>query len=109
MSLFVLVNKEGQTIMIKANCPELALIKAGRLGDVGWSIVCELSEITYCHSTLKAQLSKGYDELTDELYCYFQSLIDDRRFDAYIHTDCIENILNIREHEDIVNYVIDNY
>ena len=107
--IFSLVNKKGQSFIITANSPEVAIKKAGRMGDLGWHIVDELSVNEYCYKTLKRALSTEYDELTDELYHYFKALIHDRHFEAFIHADLIENLINIREYEDIVKYVVDNY
>ena len=107
--IYNLINNNGETIIVYANSPEYALIKAQRLGDLGWSIDCELSDTEYCYNILKTELSKCYDELTDDLCRYFKAIIKDCRFDAYIYADCIENVLCIRNHKDIVNYVLENY
>jgi hypothetical protein len=106
---FSLVNKRGQAFMIIANSPEVALIKAGRMGDLGWHITDELSDTQYCYITTKRALSVQHDELTYELYHYFKARMNDRYLDAFIQADLIENLINIREHEDIVKYVVDNY
>ena len=106
---FSLVNKNGQSFIITANSPEVALIKAGRMGDLGWHIVDELSTNEYCYKTLKRALSIEYDELTDELYHYFKALIHDRYLEAFIHADLIENLIGIRDNDDIVQYVLKYY
>ena len=106
---FTLVNQYGQSFVIKANSPEVALIKAGRMGDIGWHIVDELSDTQYCYITTKRALSKENNELTNELFHYFKARMTDRYLDAYMHADCIENLIGIREHEDIVKYIIDYY
>ena len=107
--LFSLVNSKGQSYLIEANSPEVALVKANRLGDQGWYIADELSIDKYCYKTLKRELSKGYDELTDELCCYFKALIHDRYLEAFVAADLIENLIEIREYDDIVKYVLENY
>ena len=107
--LFSLVNSKGQSYMIYANSPEVALIKAQRMGDQGWHIVDELSTNEYCYRTLKRAFNIDYDELTDELFHYFKSVMHDRHFQAFEHADCIENLIGIREHSDIVHYVLSNY
>ena len=107
--IFSLVNKQGQSFIIIANSPEVALVKANRLGDQGWYIADELSIDKYCYKTLKRELSKGYDELTDELCCYFKALIHDRYLEAFVAADLIENLIEIREYDDIVKYVLENY
>ena len=106
---FSLVNKQGQSFIIIANSPEVAIIKANRMGDLGWSIVDELSANEYCYKTIKRAMSQGYDEMKDILYNYFKALIEDRLFDAYLFADEFENITGKREYEDIVNYVLKFY
>ena len=106
---FSLVNSRGQSYLIQANSPEVAIIKAGRMGDLGWFIVDELSDNQYCYTVLKRALNKEYDELTNELYCYFKSRMRDLYYDAYRHLEKIENIINIREHDDVVKYVVNHY
>ena len=106
---FTLVNNIGQTIIVIADCYEVALVKANRLGDLGWSIVCEVSDTEYCYKITKASLGESYDELTDDLFRYFRAIMRGLKFDAYIYADCIENILGVREHADLVKYVIENY
>ena len=107
--LFSLLDSKGQSCLIEANSPEVALVKANRLGDQGWHIADELSVDEYCYRVTKTKLGKEYDELTDELYQYFKALKEDRFLDAYIEADLIENLIDIREYDDIVKYVVDNY
>ena len=71
--IFSLVSKDDKTVIIKANSPEVAIIKANRMGDLGWSIVDELSANEYCYKTIKRALSIEYNELTNELYHYFKA------------------------------------
>ena len=107
--LFSLLNSKGQSYLIEANSPEVALVKAKRLGDQGWHIADELSANEYCYKTMKRAMSQGYDEMKDILYNYFKALIEDRLFDAYLFADEFENITGKREYEDIVNYVLKFY
>ena len=107
--LFSLLNSKGQSYLIEANSPEVALVKANRLGDQGWHIVDELSANEYCYKTMKRAMSQEYDEMKDILYNYFKALIEDRLFDAYLFADEFENITGKREYEDIVNYVLKFY
>ena len=51
--LFSLLNSKGQSCLIEANSPEVALVKANRLGDQGWHIADELSVNEYCYKTLR--------------------------------------------------------
>jgi hypothetical protein len=97
--------------MIEANSPEIALVKANRMGDLGWSIVDELSAEEYCYRITKAHFCSEtqYNEITDILYNYFKARREDRLFDAYLYVDEFENITGLREHDDIINYVINNY
>lgn len=55
--------------------------------------------------TLQRLYEVGYDELIDELYHYMKAYINDLKIDAYMHADCIENLIGIREHEDIIEYI----
>ena len=107
--LFSLLNSKGQSYLIEANSPEVALVKANRLGDQGWHIADELGIDEYCYRVTKTKLGKEYDELTDELYQYFKALKEDRFLDAFIEADLIENLIGIREYDDIVKYVVNNY
>ena len=107
--LFSLVNSKGQSFMIYANSPEVALVKANRLGDQGWHIVDELSSNEYCYRILKRAFNTDNNELTNELFLYFKSVVHDRHYQAFAHADCIENLIGIREHSDIVHYVMSNY
>ena len=106
---FSLINKQGQSFIITANSPEVALIKAGRMGDLGWHIVDELSVNEYCYKTLKRTLSVKHDELTNKLYHYFKALMHDRYLEAFEQAELIENLIGIRDNEDIVKYVLENY
>lgn len=107
--IFSLISKDDKTVIIRANCPEVALIKAGNIGDLGWSIIDELSIDEYCYTTMKRAISQEYDEMKDILYNIFKARKEDRLFDAYLYTDEFENITGTREYEDIVDYVINNY
>lgn len=107
--LFSLLNSKGQSCLIEANSPEVALVKANRLGDQGWHIADELSVDEYCYKVTKTKLGEGYDELTYELYHYFKALMHDRYLEVFEQADLIENLIDIREYDDIVKYVVDNY
>ncbi len=107
--VFSMINGRGQSYLVQANSPEVAIIKAGRMGDLGWHIIDEFSDEQYCYITLKRALSKEYNDLTNELYRYFKSRMRDLYFDAYCHLENIENIIGIREHDEVVRYVVDNY
>lgn len=106
---FSLVNSKGQSYFIQANSPEVALVKAQRMGDQGWHIIDELSIDEYCYRVTKTKLGEGYDELAYELYYYFKALKEDKFLNAYIQADLIENLIDIRNYEDIVKYVVNNY
>ena len=107
--LFSLINSKGQSYLIEANSPEVALVKANRLGDQGWYIADELSTNEYCYKTIKRALSIEYNELTDELCHYFKALIQDRYLEVFVHAVLIENLIGIRDYDDIVKYVVNNY
>ena len=107
--IFSLINEKGQSFIITANSPEVAMVKARRMGDLGWHIIDELSVNEYCYKTLKRALSIKYDELTDDLYHYFKASIHDRHLESFMYADLIENLIGIRDYEDIVKYVLSNY
>ena len=107
--LFILTNQNNQSFLIKANCPEIAMIKAERMGDLGWAIEDELSADKYCYSIMRREYMNNYDELVDILYNYFKARAEDRMLDAYMYADEFENITNKRDHEDIINYVLTSY
>lgn len=46
-----------------------------------------------------------YNELIDDLYHYMEAYINKRITDVTIFADCIENMLGIRKHEEIINYI----
>jgi hypothetical protein len=104
-----MINNRGETFIIQANCPEVAFIKAGRMGDLGWHIVEELSDTQYCYTVTKKALSKECDKLTNEIFHYFKSRMADRYYNAYLHAEVIEELIGISDHDDIVRYVINNY
>ncbi len=106
---FSLVNKNNQTIMIQANSPEVALIKAGRIGDLGWSIVDELSIDEYCYKTMKRAINESYDEIKNILFRFFKARREDRMFDAYLQVEKFEKLTGMREYEDIISYVLIHY
>lgn len=54
---------------------------------------------------LKKLYEEDYDELIDDLYHYMNAYINDIRLDIIMCADCIENLLGIREHEEIISYI----
>lgn len=59
-----------------------------------------------CYIKMKYYYENNYDESIDILYHYFKSIIDGNQFDTYLFADEFENLIGIREHDDIVHYVI---
>lgn len=47
-----------------------------------------------------------YDELCDSLYNYMKSYIEGYIFDIGLFKDEIENLIGIRKHEEIIQYII---
>ena len=107
--IFNMINNQGQSFLIQANSPEVALIKAGRMGDLGWHIVDEFGDDQYCYTVLKRALARENDDLTNELYNYFKSRMRDLYYQAYCHLENIENIIGIREHDEVIRYVVNHY
>lgn len=50
--------------------------------------------------------NQHYDEVVDALYYYTKSYIDGYFMDVCMFQDEIENLLGIREHDDIINYIL---
>ena len=53
--------------------------------------------------TLKYQ--NNYNELYDSLYHYMKSYYNDNFISSYDYIDEIENLIGIREHDEIINYI----
>ena len=49
---------------------------------------------------------KDFDELYDTLYNYMETYIQGNNFDVCLFRDEIENYLGIRDHEDIIKYIL---
>lgn len=109
MRKFCLVNNRNETYIVQANCPEVAYIKAGRMGDLDWFIEDELSSDQFCYTAIKRTLSEEYDEIKYILFKYFKSRMLDLYSDAYHYLEKIENILNLKNHNDIINYIFEQY
>lgn len=52
---------------------------------------------------------KYYDELSDSMFHYMDAYLNNRGLDTEIFKDEIENLLGIREHKDIIEYIIKEY
>ena len=50
-----------------------------------------------------------YDELCDSLYQYMDSYMNGYMFDAGMFMDEVENLIGIRGHEVVIDYIIKNY
>ena len=55
------------------------------------------------HSIYKG---REYNELYDALYYYMLTYIDDCLIDNYMFRDEVENLIGIRNHEEIVDYIL---
>jgi hypothetical protein len=111
---FIVVNTADKSYLIRANCVEVALIKAGRLNEADWYVEDELSDSMYCYTVMKRVLAQNkklgfYEEIVDRLYKYFKARISDKYYDSYIQIESIEDLIGIKEHNDLVDYVINNY
>lgn len=49
---------------------------------------------------------RDYNELYESLYYYMLTYIDDCLIDNYMFRDEIENLIGIRSHEDIIDYIL---
>lgn len=59
---------------------------------------------------LKKELEKEYNELYDAVYNYLIVYMHDKThtLDIILYKDEIENLIGIREHTNIINYVLNN-
>ena len=69
----------------------------------------EFDPIEYCYEITGACLAVEFDELTDELHHYFKAIRRGDDLSILLHSDCIENLIGIRECDDIVSYVLNSY
>lgn len=53
--------------------------------------------------------SRYHDEIYDALYHYMQAIENDWKFDVALYTDEIENLMGIRDHASIIEYIVDSY
>lgn len=50
-----------------------------------------------------------YDELSDSMFHYMDAYLNNIGLDTQLFKDEIENLLGIREHKDIIEYIIKEY
>ena len=55
---------------------------------------------------IKKLYEEEYNELYDVLYHYMYAYINDHKFDCCLFADECENIMGIRNHEDIVTLIL---
>lgn len=55
---------------------------------------------------VKDKFENEYDELYDALYYYMLTYLEDKKMDNYLFKDEIENLIGIRAHEDIIEYIL---
>lgn len=53
--------------------------------------------------TLKYE--NNYNEIYDALYHYMKTYCNDNLMESYMFKDEIEDLIGIREHDDIINYI----
>lgn len=53
----------------------------------------------------KEKYNKDKNELYDILYNYMDSYLHCSKFETYLLADEVENVLGIREHEDIIKFI----
>jgi L-rhamnose mutarotase len=49
---------------------------------------------------------REYNELYEALYYYMLTYIDECLIDNYLFRDEVENLIGLRNHEDIVDYIL---
>lgn len=55
---------------------------------------------------IKNKYDNEYDELYDALYYYMLTYLSEEYMDNYLFKDEVENLIGIRKHEDIVDYIL---
>jgi hypothetical protein len=50
-----------------------------------------------------------YNELADSMFQYMNSHVNNILFDKELFRDEIENLIGIRKHKEIINYIIKNF
>lgn len=105
---YSLINVKGESIIVNAVNEFHALIIAGRLGDSGWFIEDELSPERYCYTQLK-HIYNPQDKLIVKLFQYFKNYTNDQMYRAYLLLEELQNMLDINNHKDLINYVMKNY
>lgn len=59
------------------------------------------------YKIIEEKYMNNYDELVDSLYHYMKYYLIDRTcIDVCMFQDEIENLIGIRNHEDIMNYIL---
>ena len=63
----------------------------------------------YYYLKMKVYYEKQNDELIDSLYHYFKALIEGYIFDVVLFRDEIENLIGLRDHNEIIEFIATNY
>jgi hypothetical protein len=63
----------------------------------------------YYYLKMKEYYEKQNDELIDSLYHYFKALIEEYPFDIVLFKDEIHNLIGLKEHDEIIEFIMANY
>ena len=55
---------------------------------------------------VKEKFENDYNELHDSLYYYMLTYLEGKRMDNCLFKDEVENLVGVRKHEDILNYIL---
>ena len=55
---------------------------------------------------IKEKMDKEYNELYDSLYYYMLTYLEDDKMENYMFKDEIENYTGLREHPEIIKYIL---
>lgn len=55
---------------------------------------------------IKEKMDKEYNELYDSLYYYMLTYLEDDKMENYLFKDEIENYTGLREHAEIIKYIL---
>lgn len=61
------------------------------------------------HKLSYRKYMNDYDELSDSMFHYMNAYINNTTLDTELFRDEIENLLGIREHKDIIEFIIKEY
>jgi hypothetical protein len=62
--------------------------------------------LAVAYKIIEIEYDTNYDELVDSLFNYTKAIITGIPMDVCMFRDEIENLIGIREHDEIINYIL---